>query len=353
MKHRGITLSLVICSILSVFLLNSELYAEERLSIPFLEEPSPTFNSIDIDFSLKEHSWYFPNDGPFSEVELLGKLESLKAILPKGICFGMCLTAGLSYLNKITLPKCKDPYLLPEVWKKTIYNAQYEGVNLYVGPLGWWVIPKITTRLYFTPKRIIADLESSLRSKVPCILFVKLKDTKKNHTVLAYGIEVENEDIKILVYDPNFPLEERHIEFKRNINTQEVEIVDRYYETIFYIWKIKEIVEIPKGSYSCNTDSGRVEIIKISTTPTSVGTRIDFRVKNNSSFKKWLQFSIDYTVSGKLWSDVRIGLDNVVLEVGEVKDFSYVFRIKDIKRIKLKIRNRYTQDVISEYWINL
>lgn len=139
---------------------------------------------------------------------------------------------------------------------------------------------------------------------------------------MAYGIEVENENIKIAIYDPNFPLEERYLLFKRDINTNDVKIVDQYYETIFYIWKIKEVTKLPRGIYTCNTDSGRVEIIKTSITPVYNGVRIDFRVKNNSNFKKWVRFLLDYTVDNKLWSDVGMGLDNIVLEVGEIKDFS-------------------------------
>lgn len=352
-SSRIVILSLAIPLILGVFFPSIDLFAEEKLPIPFLEEPVPSFTPVSLNFSLKEYSWYFPNDGPFAEAELPGELKRLKTILPKGLCFGMSLTAGLAYLDKIKLPKCRDPYLLPEVWKKTIYDAQYEGINLAVGPLGWWIIPKITTNIYFTPKRILYELESSLKNGIPCILFVKLRGTKSNHTVLAYGIEVENENIKIAIYDPNFPLEERYLLFKRDINTNDVKIVDQYYETIFYIWKIKEVTKLPRGIYTCNTDSGRVEIIKTSITPVYNGVRIDFRVKNNSNFKKWVRFLLDYTVDNKLWSDVGMGLDNIVLEVGEIKDFSYVFKFKDIKRVKLKIKNNYTQETINEHWINL
>ncbi len=240
----------------------------------------------------------------------------------------MCLTAGLAYFNKIKLPRCKDPYLLPEVWKKAIYDAQYEGINLAVGTLGWWIIPKITTNIYFTPKRILYELESSLKNGIPCILFVKVKEIKSNHTVLAYGTEVENENIRITIYDPNFPLEERYLLFKRDINTNEVKMVDPYYGTIFYFWKIKEVIKLPRENYTCNTDSRRVEIVKTNVTPVYNGVRIDFRVRNNSNFKKWIRFLLDYIVDNKLWSDVGMGLDNIVLEVGE-------------------------QETINEYWINL
>lgn len=352
---REIRLFLCILLILDIFFLPVDTCAENKLPISFIDESILSLTSVSIDFSLEDYSWHFTNEGPFAETLPLG-LRILESIIPKGLCFGMCLTAGLAYLKNIPLPKCKDPFLLPKVWQDAIFDAQYQWINFYKGVT--FLIPQEITSITLSPERIISILASSLRTGVPCILFIRLGEKDKgkdkaSHTLLAYGIEVNGENGKIKLYDPDFPLEENYIEFKRDINTGRVKEL-KADGKIFNIWKVEEIIDIPQGGgYECDVDNGGVDILEINMTQLDDGVKLTFKVKNNSKFTKWVQAVLDYEFKGKIYQDVSMGFDDIILPAGEVRMFSYIFKIPTVKEIILKVKNNYSKETINKYLINL
>jgi hypothetical protein len=159
-----------------------------------LSQAESGIHSIDIGFSTEDYTWKFKNEGPF--VNIVPGIN--------GLCFGMSLTSGLAFLNKIPLPKCNDPYLLPNEWQKSIKDAQMELVAMLKG-----LKALITSGDH---EKILNTLKDTLERGIPCILFLKRGAI---HAVLAYGIEGDNDGGKIKVYDPNYPNQISKITYKR------------------------------------------------------------------------------------------------------------------------------------------
>jgi len=291
-----------------------------------LSQAESGIHSIDIGFSTEDYTWKFKNEGPF--VNIVPGIN--------GLCFGMSLTSGLAFLNKIPLPKCNDPYLLPNEWQKAIKDAQMELVAMLKG-----LKALVTSGDH---EKLLNTLKDTLERGIPCILFLK---GGANHTVLAYGIEGDNDGGKIKVYDPNYPNQISEITYKREVGKIKI---DKYTnKEVYDIWEIQKISNIPDKVLDCSKDDGKVEVIGIDTGYKGTPIKgkeytLKIKVKNSSIYPKWVQINLIGVGKGNRW-------DNELIEGKKEKEYSFKYKYEE-KMITIGITNKYTntQDI---FYFNL
>jgi hypothetical protein len=291
-----------------------------------LSQAESGIHSIDIGFSTEDYTWKFKNEGPF--VNIVPGIN--------GLCFGMSLTSGLAFLNKIPLPKCNDPYLLPNEWQKAIKDAQMELVAMLKG-----LKALITSGDH---EKILNTLKDTLERGIPCILFLK---GDAIHAVLAYGIEGDYDEGKIKVYDPNYPNQISEITYKREVGKIKI---DKYTnKEVYDIWEIQKISNIPDKVLDCSKDEGKVEVIGIDAgykgTPIQGKEyTLKIKVKNSSIYPKWVQINLIGVGKGNRW-------DNELIEGKKEKEYSFKYKYEE-KMITIGITNKYT-NTQDNFYFNL
>ena len=291
-----------------------------------LSQAESGIHSIDIGFSTEDYTWKFKNEGPF--VNIVPGIN--------GLCFGMSLTSGLAFLNKIPLPKCNDPYLLPNEWQKAIKDAQMELVAMLKG-----LKALITSGDH---EKILNTLKDTLERGIPCILFLK---GDAIHAVLAYGIEGDYDEGKIKVYDPNYPNQISEITYKREVGKIKI---DKYTnKEVYDIWEIQKISNIPDKVLDCSKDEGKVEVIGIDTGYKGTPIKgkeytLKIKVKNSSIYPKWVQINLIGVGKGNRW-------DNELIEGKKEKEYSFKYKYEE-KMITIGITNKYT-NTQDNFYFNL
>jgi len=311
---------------------------DESPSFSLKREVPPLFAPISTGFSVEKNGWQFPDNGPF---------------VGRGMCVGMSLTAGLAFKKGVSIPSCRDPYLLPEEWQSIIKenDKNTENILKFIQSL---VKP-------VSDEAIISSIYSSLKNGVPCGLVI-LKGIK-NHFVLAYAIEEKEKDKSYLikVYDPNHPGNNKaSIEFKKTTRDKESKIsISDYIDPngevvgkVVGVWELKGNVNFPKSNI-CHSDSGTVTVLSFDSgfkgkLEKEKEYTLKFRVKNNTPFTKWVKVSVIGVkdTKGKAPWDI-------LLSKGEEKVLSFNYKFVEDKPVGIGIINNYNNQQAWNYLFNL
>jgi len=184
--------------------------------------------SVKTNFEPKLHGFPFRNnfDFPdFFQIKLPLFPASLASLddLVYGLCGGMCLAALDYYLAQISPPKYINTEEIPWPYFLYFWQRQLNSLKRPVIPkLFEWMLSDDISLARKMNRWSIPQLQQHLKTGEPAVLvLVRVKgisDPTKNHQVLAIGYEYEavNKDLKIFLYDPNYPGEQP--ELTMNIN---------------------------------------------------------------------------------------------------------------------------------------
>jgi hypothetical protein len=177
-------------------------------------------DEIKTNFKPSLHGFLFANSFDFPDFFQV-KLPLLSANLASlgdivyGLCGGMCLAALDYFQAQISPPQYTNSEEIP--WPYFLYFWQRQVTSLknpVIPKLFDWMLSDDQTLARKTSRWSIPQIQTQLKTGVPAaIVLVKVKgiaDPTKNHQVLAIGYEYESatKDLKILLYDPNYPKEQ-------------------------------------------------------------------------------------------------------------------------------------------------
>ncbi len=172
---------------------------------------------VNTNFTPGLHGFAFPNSFEFPDFFQI-KLPLIPASMASlgdvvyGLCGGMCFAALDYYQAQIPPPHYMKPDEIPWPYFLFIWQRQINSLkNPVIPKLFEWMLSDDATLARKTARWSIPQVEQSLKSGEPAVLaLIRVKgisDPTKNHQVLATGYEYEptTKDLKISLYDPNFP----------------------------------------------------------------------------------------------------------------------------------------------------
>ena len=175
---------------------------------------------IKTNFKPNLHGFSFPNSFIFPDF-FQTKLTILSANLASlgdlvyGLCGGMCLAALDYHYAQISPPQYTNTEDIPWPYFLYIWHRQITSLrNPVVPKLFEWMLSDDSTVARKTNRWSIPQIQQRLKAGDPtAMVLVRVKgitDPTKNHQVLAIGYEYEpaTKDLKILLYDPNYPKEQ-------------------------------------------------------------------------------------------------------------------------------------------------
>ena len=153
---------------------------------------------------------------PELKLPLIGPFDPGTLII--GLCGGMCYSALDYYHGGVPIPTEDKVEELPDPLLKMLYRRQTDSLTLRsLGKVFSWMLRGDAEVLQLTVDREIPRLVESIAMGSPVVLCLiraeGLGNPTLNHQVVAVGIDVDpaQHGWKILLYDPNHPLEEPYL----------------------------------------------------------------------------------------------------------------------------------------------
>jgi hypothetical protein len=176
--------------------------------------------SVKTTFQPKLHGLPFVNYFEFPDFFQL-KLPLIPSSLTSldnlvyGLCGGMCFAALDYFYAQISPPQYAKTQDIPWPYFLFFWQRQINSLNKPVVPkLIEWMLSDDITLAKKMNRWEITKIQNRLKTGEPAaLLLVRVKgitDPTKNHQVLAIGYEYEplTKDLKIFLYDPNYPGEQ-------------------------------------------------------------------------------------------------------------------------------------------------
>ena len=170
-------------------------------------------------FKAKDHGFRFINSFRLPSMDTIPILGSLKLNdLIYGLCGGMCF-AALDYFHKgLQVPETKK---VKEINKKLfvyLWDRQLDSLKLpTVIKMIDWMFREDKDLHVRMARYEIPKIQRSLERGEPTVLLLirvrQLGGVTQNHQVLATGYELDpvTKEMKIFLYDPNYPEKNPHI----------------------------------------------------------------------------------------------------------------------------------------------
>lgn len=165
-------------------------------------------------FDPKINGWSFVNYGTFPEYE--------------GICAGMSIGAAYYYKNfksQLPLNSFFDNDLLwfptKEVWEDDATGLQF-ATSIHRIQKSFWDhdIKNIDSIISASPEdRLFNILYALLVLNQPQLIYVDDPAATHAHMIVAFGYEINGQEVRINVYDPNFPNQESTINYDLSTHT--------------------------------------------------------------------------------------------------------------------------------------
>jgi hypothetical protein len=179
--------------------------------------------SVNTNFKSNLHGFSFQNsfDFPdFFQIKLPIIPSNLASLddLVYGLCGGMCFSALDYYHARISPPHYGNTDVIPWPYFLFFWQRQLDSLrNPVIPKLFQWMLSNDITLAQKSNRWSIPQVKERLNSGEPTVLvLIRVKgisDPTNNHQVLAIGYEFEpaNKDLKIQLYDPNFPGEQTEL----------------------------------------------------------------------------------------------------------------------------------------------
>lgn len=186
--------------------------------IPFVREfRLPEIFTPDVTFLPSQHGFNFLNRFPGYPLPFsIPKLPNITDIESTyGLCGGMSAATCDFFLAQKTMPEIKEPPAKGTPLYKYLYRRQTDSFGAFGTHIAkfaqWMVLPEDTVfgtqkRTYDQFEEISNDLDDGNLAVIG-LVYVGGSTVQiwENHQVLAYKYEEFGNDIKLYIYDPNYP----------------------------------------------------------------------------------------------------------------------------------------------------
>jgi hypothetical protein len=211
---------------------------------------------VNTNFKPDLHGFSFANSFDFPDffqirLPFVANLASLGDVV-YGLCGGMCLAALDYYHAQILPPQYANTEVIP--WPYFLYFWQRQITSLrnpVIPKLFEWMLSDDLTLARKTNRWSIHQIQQRLKTGEPvAIVLVRVKgisDPTKNHQVLAIGYEYEpaTKDLKILLYDPNYPREQPELMMNLSDPNQGIALAHSKGDTVRGFFPIEYKKELP------------------------------------------------------------------------------------------------------------
>jgi hypothetical protein len=176
--------------------------------------------AVKTDFQPKHHGLSFVNCFDFPDffqikLSLFSPNPASLSDLIYGLCGGMCFAALDYYYAQIPPPKYAKTEEIPWPYFLFFWQRQINSLSKLVIPkLFDWMLLDDSTLAKKMIRWEIPKMQNRLKAGEPAALLLVrvkgIKDPTQNHQVLAIGYEYEplTKDLRIFLYDPNYPGEQ-------------------------------------------------------------------------------------------------------------------------------------------------